>query len=78
MAELEMEPGGSTPPLPRLFLDQTEAEKKFWEMAQQPPPPPPTPLPKGLDDRPLSLGLNPALTAVLLLYRQCFLKSFWI
>ena len=44
MAELEMEPGGSTPPLPRLFLDQTEAwraEKKFWEMAQPPPPPPP-------------------------------------
>ena len=43
MAELEMEPGGSTPLLPRLFLDQTEAwraEKKFWEMAQALPPPP--------------------------------------
>lgn len=44
MAELEMEPGGSTPPLPRLFLDQTgawRAEKKVWEMAQPPPPSPP-------------------------------------
>lgn len=43
MAELEMEPGGSTPPLPRLFLDQTgawRAEKKVWEMAQPPPPHP--------------------------------------
>ena len=32
--------------------------------------------PKGLDDGPLSLGLDPALTGVLLLNRQCFLKSF--
>ena len=68
MAELGMGPGGSPTPLPRLFLDQTEAwwaEKKFWETAHPL-------LPKGLDDRPLSLGQDPALTGFLLLYRQCF------
>ena len=73
MAELGM---GPRPPAPLIFGPNwgLEDEKKFW--GDRPHPPPNPPLPKGLDDRPLSLGLNPALTGVLLLYRQCFLRVF--
>ena len=51
--------GPGRPPLPPLFLDQTEARragKIFWETS------PSLPLSKGLDDRPpLSQSLDPAL-----------------
>ena len=58
--------GLPNPPSPAYFCTKLRPEgtKKSFER------------PKGFDDRPLSLGLDPALTGVLLLYRQCFLKSF--